>query len=418
MAKKRKGSKKSGRKVRVDLRKNREKTVREKSELTRRFREGDIKQEDAAATESVRAKGQLSRKRTVVLQDETTGDTGLRQGVVVAMRGRIAEVDDGERPWACTVRRLLRTRLIKERHPITVGDAVHFLPVADGGASLSNGERHGSNKLTHATPGHGSDELTPATGRVVSDGQELPEGVIEAVAERETVLVRRYDQRVQVVAANVDLAVIVMAADQPTLRPHLIDRYLIAAHKGGMRPAVCINKMDLDADGFAALVVGRYANLGYSSLLTCALDGRGLDALRDLLTGQTSVLVGPSGVGKSCLLNAMDPDLALKVGTLTELRRGRHTTTTARLMPWAFGGYVVDTPGLRQFELAEIEPEELEAYFVEFVDMIRECRFADCSHTHETGCAVKAAVETGKILSNRYESYCKMYEECREKPKY
>jgi ribosome biogenesis GTPase len=246
----------------------------------------------------------------------------------------------------------------------------------------------------------------------------LSEGVIQEVAERQTTLTRQYGRRQQVVAANVDLALIVMAADQPTLRPHLIDRYLVAVHKGGMRPAVCINKLDLDTNGQAASVADRYRDLGYHALLTCALDGRGLDGLRRLLTDQMSVLVGPSGAGKSSLLNALDPQLSLRVGSLSDLRRGRHTTSTAHLRRWAFGGFVVDTPGMRQLELAEVEAEELEAYFVEFVDLIRQCHFPDCSHTHEAACAIKAAVEAGNISPERYESYCKMHQECGARPKY
>lgn len=387
MADEKKPSKPPGRKIRVDLRKNREKPPRKKREWTRLFREEDIAQEDAEQEERVRAKGRLSRKRTVVIRDEAPDGRSWRSGTVVAARGLIAEVDDGERTWACTVRRLLRTRLIKERHPITVGDAVRFEPV----------------------------ELAGQGSVAVSEARSLPEGVIREVAQRQTALVRRYEQRLQVVAANVELALIVIASDQPPLRPHLIDRYLVAIHQGGMRPAVCINKADLDKTGLGAAVVKRYEDLGYRSVLTCALDGRGLDALREMLAGQTSVLVGPSGVGKSCLLNALDPGLSLKVGALSDLQRGRHTTTTTRLLRWAFGGFVVDTPGMRQFDPADVAPEELEAYFTEFVDRVASCKFADCSHTHEIGCAVKEAVEAGEVLCERYDSYCKMYEECAEK---
>lgn len=387
MADEKKPSKPPGRKIRVDLRKNREKPPRKKREWTRLFREEDIAQEDAQQEERVRAKGRLSRKRTVVIRDEAPDGRSWRSGTVVAARGLIAEVDDGERTWACTVRRLLRTRLIKERHPITVGDAVRFEPV----------------------------ELAGQGSVAVSEARSLPEGVIREVAQRQTALVRRYEQRLQVVAANVELALIVIASDQPPLRPHLIDRYLVAIHQGGMRPAVCINKADLDKTGLGAAVVKRYEDLGYRSVLTCALDGRGLDALREMLAGQTSVLVGPSGVGKSCLLNALDPGLSLKVGALSDLQRGRHTTTTTRLLRWAFGGFVVDTPGMRQFDPADVAPEELEAYFTEFVDRVASCKFADCSHTHEIGCAVKEAVEAGEVLGERYDSYCKMYEECAEK---
>lgn len=390
MGKRKDESRKQGRKVRIDLRRNRSRTVREKTEWTRRVQEGDLEQDDVKGIESVRSKGEFSRKRTVILHDGTAAERGLNNGVVVAMRGQVAEVDDGASLWACTTRRMLRTRLIKERGPLTVGDVVQFRPVEGGGEGL----------------------------HIVSEGQELPEGVIEEVAPRQTTLVRYYERRMHVIAANVDVALIVVAANQPTLRPHLIDRCLVAVHKGGLRPAVCINKADLDAGDFAATTAQRYTTLGYRAILTSVVDGRGLDSLRELLSNQTAVLFGPSGVGKSSLLNVLDPALRLRIGTLTDLQRGRHTTTTARLLKWCFGGYVVDTPGLRQFDLEDIEPGELEAFFVEFVDVIHECHFPNCSHTHEEACAVKTAVEAGRITMERYESYCKMYEECAAKPKY
>jgi ribosome biogenesis GTPase / thiamine phosphate phosphatase len=393
---------KRGRKVRVEMRRNRAKTTRGKGDLTQKYRDEDVKTEDAQGSESVRAKGGLSRKRTIMLHEGEAAQTELRDGVVVALRGLIAEVDDGQQIWGCTVRRMLRTRTIQERHPIAVGDQVRFLPV-EAGRGRENPE---AQRDSHQ-----------GFSQQVSAARSLPEGVIEKVAPRKTTLMRQYERRVQVVAANVDLAVIVMAADQPTLRPHLIDRYLVSAHVGEMRPIICINKADLDVDGFAAEVAEGYAALGYKSLLTSVVEGRELEALREILQGQTSVLAGPSGVGKSSLLNALDPNLKLAVGTLTDLQRGRHTTTTARLLRWAFGGYVVDTPGLRQFDLAEMEPEAVEAYFIEFAELIPQCGFPSCSHTHEENCAVKAAVEAGGVSPERWESYCRLYEECVTKRK-
>lgn len=373
-----------GRKVRVDLRKNRGKPGRGKSEWTRQHRGGDPKSDETKQVENVRAKGDLSRKRTIIIDDASAESQALQSGIVVTVRGLICEVDDGQRLWACTVRGMVRTRLIDERASVTVGDRVRFAPVA-----------------------HGEEQ-----GRTVSESRDLPEGVIEDVEPRRSVLERQYERRVQVIAANVDLVVIVMAADQPTLRPHLIDRYLVAVHKGGMRPAICINKADLDVESQAQVVVERYRGLGYKAFFTCVPENRGLDELRELLAGQTSTLVGPSGVGKSSLLNAIEPGFALKVGTLTDLSRGRHTTTTARLLRWSFGGYVVDTPGLRQFELASVDAQEVEAYFKEFVDLIQQCKYPNCSHTHEANCAIKAAVDDGRITPERYDSFCKMYEEC------
>ncbi|HPF38578.1 MAG TPA: ribosome small subunit-dependent GTPase A [Phycisphaerae bacterium] len=385
MAKRKPGKAGGKKKIRVDFRKNRGKSARDKTQWTRDFHRDETKSDDTSTFESVRAKGDLSRKRTIVIDD--SGVTNLLAGTVIRMRGLIAEVDDGSQIWACTVRRVLRTRQIDERHPVAVGDRVWLSPV----------------------------ELAGEASTLTSDDQALPEGVIEDIEPRTTTLVRHYDRRVHVVAANIDLVVIVVAADQPTLRPHLIDRYLIAIHQGDMKPVICINKADLDVDGFAAGVAERYRGIGYDVFLTCNLDGRGVEDLRAMLTEKTSVLVGPSGVGKSSLLNRLDPNLQLKVSDLSDLQRGRHTTTTASLLRWRFGGFVVDTPGTRQFDMARLTSEEVEAYFREFVDRIPDCRFPDCSHTHETKCAVKAAVDADEITPERYESYVKIYEECREK---
>lgn len=381
------GSGKKPRKVRVDFRKNREKTAREKTQWIRHFRDDNVQHHDAEKAENVRAKGALSRKRTIVIRDDDADEQNQRDGIVVHMRGLIAEVDDGGQRWACTIRRVLRTRLIEERHPVTVGDRVRFSPVEVAGEQTTQ----------------------------VSKEEDLPAGIIHGVEERTTALLRQYDRRLQVVAANVDIALIVVAAQQPTLRPHLIDRYLVAAHQGNMRPVICINKADLDTEAKADNVAERYRRIGYVALSTSAVDGRGLDELRERLRDQTSVLVGPSGVGKSSLLNALDPALSLRVGSLTDLKRGRHTTTTASLLKWSFGGFVVDTPGMRQFDPAAVESTELEAYFVEFADLIQDCRFPDCSHTHEQDCAIKTAITAGAVSQERYESYCKMYQECRER---
>jgi len=374
---------KRGKKVRVDLRRNREKSARDRTEWTRLYRSGSKKADDAAQGEQVRARGDLSRKRTIIESEFV----GALRGTAVSMRGQIVEVHDGQQIWACTARRLLRNRLIDQRHAIVVGDRVVFTAVEVGGEA----------------------------SRAVSSEQSHPEGVIEAVEPRTTTLIRQYERRQHVIAANVDNVCVVVAADQPTLRPHLIDRYLVAIHKGGMRPVICINKADLDQEGFAAEVCERYRTIGYCAILASAPSGQGVEALRVELKDRTSVLVGPSGVGKSSLINALDPSYQLAVGKLSDLQRGKHTTTTARLLNWAFGGYIVDTPGIRQFELADVESAELEAYFKEFVDLIPDCRFPDCTHTHETDCAVVTALEAGRVHPERYDSYCRMLEECREK---
>jgi ribosome biogenesis GTPase len=383
-------SKKKGKKTRIDLRKNREKSVRAEEDLTERYLAGDPELEDMPQIESVRAKGERSRKRTLFVIDDGATIGGLRDGIITTMRGLIAEVDEAGRSWPCVVRRLLRTRMIRERHPVSVGDAVRFRAIDLARLEVEPGE----------------------------DASFVPEGVIEEVLPRRTALTRLFERRVQVLAANVDQVVIVVAADQPPLRPHLIDRYLVAIHQGGMRPLICINKADLDEHGEAADVVARYAALGYRSFLVSVTRGDGLDALRAELKDSTLALVGPSGVGKSSILNALEPGLGLKIGTLTDQQRGKHTTTTARLIRWSLGGFVVDTPGLRQFEPADLEAGDLEAYFIEFAPLVGSCRYPNCSHRHEEGCAIREAVVQGGVSPERYDSYCKMYEECAEKPKY
>jgi len=236
------------------------------------------------------------------------------------------------------------------------------------------------------------------------------EGVIERVEPRHGVLARRTHGREHIVAANVDQVAIVVSADQPPLKPGLIDRFLISAEKGGLRPLVCINKIDLVDVQWLQPIVGLYAQLGCDVVLTSATTGWGLDRLRWLLRGRQTVFAGQSGVGKSSLLNAIQPGLQLKVGEVSAWSgKGRHTTRRAELLPLDFGGWVVDTPGIRQLELWDVVPEEVEGFFVEFRPFVPKCKFPDCMHTHEIQCGVKQAVQLGLISQLRYESYCKIY---------
>ncbi len=364
-------------KIRVDMRRNRGKIARDKGAWTRGFRGEHVSSDDAATGESATGKGHLSRKRTILVgeNEPTPGDpAALQAGVVVAVRGLICEVEYGELRCNCTVRRVLWSRLMSERQPLAVGDRVRFLP---------------------GTGGTGSNE-----------------GCIEQVEPRTTTLTRQYEDRIQVLAANVDLALIVVAADEPTLRPHLIDRFLVAAHKGGLKPIIIINKIDLRADEFIEDVVARYDEIGYTVLPISVVRNAGIKEVREVMKDQTSVLVGISGVGKSSILNAVDPGLKLRVGAVGETsRRGKHTTTVAELVRLSFGGYVVDTPGMRQFELAHVPAEEIEAYFIEFRERMGKCKYHGCRHLTEDGCAIRAAAEADEIHIERYQSYAKMMTE-------
>lgn len=373
-----KGPKRSGKKsqkVRVEFRRNRAKPARDKT-WTRLADDNDDQAHDTPTSERVAAKGNLSRRRTVIVSEDGTTpapDKDLRTGTVVAMLGRIAQVDEGERIWPCSIRRVLRTRSIRGRNAVTVGDRVRFgVPINRVGVEV--------------------------------------EGVIESVEPRRGELKRVVGRREHTVVANVDQAVIVSSADLPKPKPHLVDRYIVSALHGGITPIICLNKIDLV--GFAAVrrFLSVYEQLGYATLATSAVTRDGVYALRNVLKDRQSVIAGQSGVGKSSLLNVVQPGLNLKIGDIIkDTTKGRHTTTLATLIRLEFGGYVVDTPGVRSFDLSWVSPEEVEQYFVEFVDRLADCKFPDCTHTHEDACAIKRAVERGEIHPQRYDSYVRLF---------
>jgi ribosome biogenesis GTPase len=247
-------------------------------------------------------------------------------------------------------------------------------------------------------------------------------GVIEEVLPRETQLSRLRpgpgDIPVEhVIIANPDQAVFIFAVMDPAPRLRLLDRLLVLAENNDLPALLCVNKIDLlaaadDPMAEARSLFGLYEDIGYPVLYTSARNGQGVQKLRERLTGKLSVLSGPSGVGKSSLLNAVQPDLGLAVREISEATgKGRHTTVGVRLWPLVGGGYVADTPGLREAGFYDIEPEELAWHFVEMRPYLADCRFSSCTHTHEPGCAVKAAVERGAISEERYDSYCRLLEE-------
>ncbi|NDJ78665.1 MAG: ribosome small subunit-dependent GTPase A [Chloroflexi bacterium] len=247
-------------------------------------------------------------------------------------------------------------------------------------------------------------------------------GVIVAVAERERVLSRvapksavgTSAEREQVIIANPDQAVFVFAAANPAPRPRLLDRFLVAAEKADLPDiCICVNKIDLVVDQLDEIhaVFRVYEQIGYPVLYVSAITGRGVDDLHALLLGKISVFTGPSGVGKTSLLNAIQPELGRAVREVSQTTsKGRHTTRYSELIPLADGGYIADTPGIRSISPWDVEPDELDAYFVEIAEHVPNCKFPDCTHTHEPGCAVQSALAESKIAPERFDSYLRLRE--------
>lgn len=242
---------------------------------------------------------------------------------------------------------------------------------------------------------------------VLTDGS----GVIETVEERRQAIVR-LDPRPQgeyqqVLLANPDQSVFVFACAHPTPRLKMLDRFLVIAEKQRIPAVIVANKIDLVDD--PKEMFGLYASLGYRVIYTSTKTSAGVDELKSQLQAKISALVGPSGVGKSSLLNAIQPGLGLAVNEISSaMNKGRHTTVTRQMFALEGGGYVADTPGWKSLALWDTEPEELDAYFPELRDLVPHCQFSDCTHQHEPGCAVLSALKAGKIHQERYDSFVRL----------
>lgn len=371
-------AKKKKRTIRTSFRKNRGVRVR-KNNLTQDFSTQGENMEEAAFSERISGKGELTRKRTIAdaeIVEDASGTLILpdidfdicKLGRVLRVHGLISYVElPGGEVKLCATRRLLKTMSTDQRHVVAAGDNVWI--------------------------------------RLEGD----KEGIIERVEPRHGILSRTSRGRQHIIVANVDQIVIVTSAAEPRIKPNLLDRYLLTSERNEIEPLLCINKIDLIDPVELLPLAGVYAQLGYRVVFTSIKTGQGLDRLAKLLRGRESVVTGQSGVGKSSLLNVIDPNIDLRVSHVSqESQKGRHTTTTSELLPFAGGGYVVDTPGIRQFQLWDIIPEEVSGYFREFRPYVSACKYPDCTHTHEDSCAVKKAVLSDRIDARRYESYCQI----------
>lgn len=358
----------------MKFKKNRQSRTRPQ-DLTQQSREDLDLVADLETGERLSGKGHLTRYRTVI--SETDGEQALRQvDLAACVSGRvlksiganhvIVQVDKNS-VLRCSVRRVVRTISRDGRNAVVAGDHVLLTPL------------------------------------------ENDEGVIERVEPRRGTLSRISRGEAHTIVANVDQAVIVASVNEPPLKTSLIDRFLCSTEKGNIQAIICLNKIDLGDRLPLQRIAGIYQRLGYEVVLTNAMAGEGIDELKRLLIGKETVFTGQSGVGKSSLLNAVQPSLTQETSSISgESNKGRHTTRVTELLRLNDGGWVVDTPGIRQLQLWDVQVEEVEGLFVEFRPFVIRCKFPNCSHTHEKNCGVIAAVNADRISPLRYQSYLRL----------
>ena len=238
------------------------------------------------------------------------------------------------------------------------------------------------------------------------------EGSVTAILPRKNSLIRP-------AVANVDQAFVIFAMENPKPNFMLLDRFLIMMEKENVPAVICFNKKDLATEEELEFLYETYKSCGYQVILSSTFNGEGLEEIREILKGKTTVVAGPSGVGKSSITNALQENVQMETGEISKkLKRGKHTTRHSQVIPVGKDTYLMDTPGFSSLYLTDIEEQELKDYFPEFREYENQCRFQGCRHIHEPGCAVKEALNNHKISSLRYEDYLGLHEEIKEKRRF
>ena len=294
-------------------------------------------------------------------------------GVVVRATGSWYEVLSAGERYQCRIRGKLRLKGVRSTNPVVVGDEVQCLT-----------DEQGSHVII---------DITPRRNYVIRRASNL-------------------SKESHIIAANIDQALLLVTLRQPETALEFVDRFLVACEAYKVPVVILLAKIDRRDKEEVAFFRSVYEPIGYRVVEVSAVTGEGVEEVHDLLVGRTTLLSGNSGVGKSTLVQRIDPSLDIRTGDISESHhKGRHTTTFSTMYPLSEGGALIDTPGIKGFGLIDIEEEELWHYFPEMMHYGRECRFYNCTHTHEPGCAVVAALEEGAISELRYESYLKMMDD-------
>lgn len=294
-------------------------------------------------------------------------------GVVIRATGSWYEVLSAGERFQCRIRGKLRLKGVRSTNPVVVGDEVRCLT-----------DEQGSHLII---------DITPRRNYVIRRASNL-------------------SKESHIIAANIDQALLLVTLRQPETALEFVDRFLVTCEAYKIPVTILLAKIDLQAAEEVVFFRSIYEPIGYRVVEVSATTGEGVEAVHDLLVGRTTLLSGNSGVGKSTLVQRIDPTLDIRTGDISDSHhKGRHTTTFSTMYPLREGGALIDTPGIKGFGLIDIEEEELWHYFPEMMHYGRECRFYNCTHTHEPGCAVMAALEAGEISELRYESYLKMMDD-------